>query len=298
MKFIPKGGKLQTQDPKSVRPISLTSFMLKIMEKNLDRWIRDNIADCFPLSSQQYAYQEGKSTIYAIKSLTTRIQKVLDNGKFSINAFIDIEGAFNNLSFVSIKDQLMKRRVDEKTINWIMKMLNNRLIHMTLGETSVILKASKGCPQGGVLSALLCCLVADSLIKDLQEGKFEIESFADDIVFGLSGFDPGTVCSRISDGLKIVENWCYKIGLRVNPTKTVLVPFTAMRKFSDKLFKPKFFGKYLNFENHVKYLGMILDSKLTWNEHLKFLVDKARRALFTCKTIIGRTWGLKPGMMK
>lgn len=60
--FIPKAGKKDKTIPKSFRPISLTSTMLKIMEKIIDEYIKSKFLKIRPLSRFQFAYQSNKST--------------------------------------------------------------------------------------------------------------------------------------------------------------------------------------------------------------------------------------------
>ncbi len=52
----------------------------------------------------------------------------------------------------------------------------------------------------------------------------------------------------------------------------------------------------LNFTKKVKYLGVILDDKLTWEAHVRAQVKKGLKALWLCNAHIGRTWGLLPKM--
>jgi hypothetical protein len=59
--FIPKPGKSLTQ-AKSLRPISLISFILKILEELIDRHIRGGTLAETPLHQNQYAYRAGMST--------------------------------------------------------------------------------------------------------------------------------------------------------------------------------------------------------------------------------------------
>jgi hypothetical protein len=59
MTFIPQPGKLYYTKTKSCRPISLSSFLLKTMEKLLDRHIRDGALKVHPLHRNQHAYQIG-----------------------------------------------------------------------------------------------------------------------------------------------------------------------------------------------------------------------------------------------
>ena len=63
--FIPKPGKSLTQ-AKSLCPISLMSFILKILEKLIDRHTRGGVLVEKPLHQYQYAYRAGMSTETAL----------------------------------------------------------------------------------------------------------------------------------------------------------------------------------------------------------------------------------------
>ncbi|XP_074034177.1 uncharacterized protein isoform X1 [Leptinotarsa decemlineata] len=81
--------------------------------------------------------------------------------------------------------------------------------------------------------------------------------------------------------------------MSVNPSKTVLIPFTKRRKLDD-LTPLSLNGVVISFETEVKYLGIVLDKRLTWNAHLEKVLHKARLSLWTCRRICGKTWGLGP----
>jgi len=92
--------------------------------------------------------------------------------------------------------------------------------------------------------------------------------------------------------LHTVELWCAGLGLSVNPDKTGLVAFTRKRKLTG-FFEPRMFGKTLKRSMSVKYLGVILDSRLTWKEHVDVKVKKAQNSMWACDA----TWGLKPSVV-
>ncbi|XP_036339878.1 uncharacterized protein LOC118749201 [Rhagoletis pomonella] len=77
---------------KSFRPISLTSFMLKAMEKIIDHEIRFNTLKQTPLHSNQHAYRVGRSTDTALYALTEEIQGAFECDEVVLCAFLDIEG--------------------------------------------------------------------------------------------------------------------------------------------------------------------------------------------------------------
>jgi len=64
--------------PRDYRPISLTSFLLKTMERLVDRYLRDEALAIVPLHPNQHAYQAGKSVETALHWLVVRAEKALD----------------------------------------------------------------------------------------------------------------------------------------------------------------------------------------------------------------------------
>ena len=96
----------------------------------------------------------------------------------------------------------------------------------------------------------------------------------------------------MQEALKCVEDWYREENLRVNPLKTALIVFTRKREV--KFTTPKLFDGELQVEKHVKYLGVILDSKLTWNNQLQHICKRGIASLMAARKAIGKVWGLKP----
>ena len=108
VEFIPKPGKPNFTEAKSIRPISLTSFLLKTLENLCDRSISDGPLKRFPLSTYQHAYRPGRSCETALHQLVSRIEKSLFYKESNLALFLDIEGAFNKLQFEVVKRAAME----------------------------------------------------------------------------------------------------------------------------------------------------------------------------------------------
>jgi len=93
--------------------------------------------------------------------------------------------------------------------------------------------------------------------------------------------------------LNRVQRWCDDHGLSVNPDKTEMVLFTRKRTLPG-LIPIVFFSKELERTKKVKYLEVVLDSKLTWSEHLDQKCKKAIALFWQCRRIVGSTWGITP----
>ena len=89
--FIPKPGKTTA---KSFRPISLTSFLLKGLEKLVDRYLRDRPMLTLPIHPRQHAYQARTSTESARYQLVGRIEHALDAKDNTLSVFFLHRGSF------------------------------------------------------------------------------------------------------------------------------------------------------------------------------------------------------------
>lgn len=174
-------------------------------------------------------------------------------------------------------------------------MLANRKISSELSGSYITVKATRGCPQGGVLSPLLWSLVVDELLDSLERRGFEVVGYADDVVIIVRGKFESVIVERMQSALNHTFSWCHKEQLGINPTKTSIIPFTKRRKVQ---LKPLFLNHtQLVYSSEVKYLGVILDAKLNWNSHLQSVVQKGLNTLWVCSKTLGKRWGLKPSMI-
>jgi hypothetical protein len=134
--FTPKAGKLVYSEAKAYHPISLQSFLLKTMEKLVDRNIRDGALKVHPLHRNQPAYQVGKSTETTVHNVVTCIEIATEHKDIALEAILDIEGAFDKTSFDTIKQVAEKHGIEPAICRWICVMLGSRNIIATLsGET-------------------------------------------------------------------------------------------------------------------------------------------------------------------
>jgi len=116
----------------------------------------------------------------ALHQLILWVEEVLDQ-QIALGIFLDIEGAFNNTSYDSMCSALARHGVDQTIVRWIRATLEGRLATMPYGGVSRSVVVSRGCPQGGVLSPLLWCLVVNELLVRLNEGSFYAQGYADDM---------------------------------------------------------------------------------------------------------------------
>jgi ribonuclease HI len=146
------------------------------------------------------------------------------------------------------------------------------------------------------------------MLKDLQmilslvlEENFHVEGFADDFVISVRGKFGNTLGERMQRAFKIIENWCTPRNLRINPKKTEVIAFGRVVNEKRNINKLKLFGEEIlvkkKCSDNVKYLGVYIDAGLSWNAHIDYVTSKAIKIIWTCKNMIGKTWGLNPKIM-
>ena len=82
---------------------------------------------------------------------------------------------------------------------------------------------------GGILLPLLWSLVVDELIRGLSENGCNTIGYADDIAILICGTFLHTILEHLQEALSMVQHWCNRTQLSINPQKMVIVPFTRKR---------------------------------------------------------------------
>ena len=290
--ILSKPGKVDYYTAKSYRIITLSSCTLKLMERIILWHLQRDLKLETSLSPRQYGFRKGSSTEAAILKLVSLVETSLKVGNYSLGIFLDIQGAFDNIPFVAIKRALEKTRARGNVSNWILHFITTRKLKLNLKGVALIIWILAGTPQGGVLSPFLWNIVLNSLIILLDTLR-QLLAFADDLAIIISGFCLNTLRDLGQHYIKVCNNWCEANGLKLSAIKTQVIIFSRKNKIT---LPPaiRLQGIDLEFCNTVKYLGIHLDSRLNWHDHVHKTATKCTNILFASRKMIGDRWGLSP----
>ena len=305
--YQPKPGKSDYRLPKSFRTITLASNLQKLMERLVLWHIEVDQKIHKKLNKKQFGFRRGASTDTALHKVVRKIENTLMHKGIAMATFLDIEGAFDNVAFSAIERALHNKLKDTKTAKWITYMISNRQIKTSLLGHTLVFRLSKGCPQGGILSPFLWNLVMDDLLN-LKKNKIpgDLQGFADDLCLLAMTISPPTSGNVAADiyplkevtqkSLTTINKWCRSVGLKLSALKSHIVIFTHRQNV--KLREPiKIMGHEIKVSNSTKFLGVTLDSKLNWSEHIDKQINKCKQTLFQCRRAVGPTWGFTPQTM-
>ena len=292
--FLTKPGKSDYRQAKAFRTITLSPVLLKLQERVVLWHMEYDLNMTNTSSDRQFGFKKGSSTETALHKVVRCIEKRIAKKGFVLGTFLDIEGAFDNVSFKAISQTIYKSPVDKSTAGWIVNMVSNRYISITHKNCTKRIRIKRGCPQGGILSPYLWNLIVDDLLR-FAANKIPgyLQAFADDLVTLSEGQDLDYIRSRTQKTINTIESWCKSKGLKISALKTKIVMFTWKNKWS--LPKPIVVGgSTIELSGSVKFLGITLDSKLNFNEHIRNITKKATMVLMQCKRAVGPTWGMTP----
>ena len=80
------------------RPISLLSVFSGLLERLVYRQLMNFITKYNLLYDKQFGFRSNHSTLFAVLSITDKIQKAIEDGNFSCGIFLDLSKAFDTVN--------------------------------------------------------------------------------------------------------------------------------------------------------------------------------------------------------
>ena len=247
--------------------------------KSFERIVKDDLMSNVQsnLDPLQFAYRPNRGVDDAISTMLDLIHSHLEAPSTFVRLlFIDFSSAFNciqpHILACILKDTY---KIDSGLICWLINFLTNRSQRVRVnGTLSDTLSSSTGSPQGCVLSALLFILYTNQCQSNFA--KRHIIKFADDsvIVSLLNGDDSdhGPVLNDFID-------CCKSSFLDINVSKTKEMHIDFRKKPS--VTSPVIINdQAVEVVQQYKYLGTIIDNKLTFEPQVDAVCSKAHQRMF------------------
>ena len=273
---VDKGGELS--DPSNYRPISTLSSFAQILEKLIHSQITRYLDKHDILSKYQFGFRKGRSTEQAIVEITDNLKKAIDNNLYTCGVFLDLSKAFDTVNHKILLNKLESYGVRGTALKWFASYLSNRQQFVSINNTH----SSKqtvicGIPQGSSLGPLLFLIYINDLPNCSSKLAFRI--FADDTNVFASSPSVRNLETIVNEELALLKKWCDINKLSINTKKTNFMIIKSPRKKCPENINIKITNKDgtnndLEKKDNIKYLGVLLDDKLSWNYHIAFVCSK------------------------
>lgn len=279
--LIPKPGSEMGSVPK-VRPICLLSELGKILERiiaeRLKAWMADNPE--YRLAETQFGFRDGKSTCDALNLVKRVVKTETDDGGYTIAVSIDIKNAFNSIPWNRIGMALSEKGFPIYLVKIIGDYLSCRAIEYPVADGGCGSRPVRaGVPQGSVLGPLLWNIAFDSVLYRGTEPGCLTVCYADDTLVLASADTVNGAAARANLQVGLVIGRIRRLGLKVAVDKTEVVLFHGKRRGPRKDDFPhiQVGTEWIKAGTTMKYLGVILDSRLKFVEHFKYAALKATK---------------------
>ncbi len=219
------------------------------------------------LNPKQFGFWPKYSTEMAICHFIDNIKSSLDQGKVVGAVFLELKKAFDTVNHVVLINKLKQMNFSQQALNWFKSYLDCRQQCVKInGVKSSLQKCKLGVPQGSILGPLLFCLYINDLPESCKE--VDCQMYADDTIIYVTAESSHMAAEMLTSQLVCISQWLQDNGLTLNYTKTVSMCFSLKNKALD-VFKIKIEQKEIKEVSEFKYLGVIVDSKLKFDAHIK-----------------------------
>lgn len=274
-KVVPIYKKGDKQDVKNYRPVSVLPSVSKVFERVIyERMItfvnRHNI-----LSDNQFGFRQSKSTELAIFHSLTYIFDKVDKGFKVCGLYFDLSRAFDTLDHRLLLGKLQSYGFRGLCGELLSSYLAGRsqTVCVIKGGQKHFSKSTvldRGVPQGSIIGPLLFILYVNDLYNLL--GGASVCKYADDTSRLSASRHMSELSESCTNGANEMAEWCTNNSLQLNVHKTGLLSYSKREALESPLVRLG--EKSVPVVNTINFLGMTLDSCLTWQEHIRKLTSK------------------------
>ena len=187
---------------------------------------------------------------------------------------MDFAKAFDKVSHWGLAIKLKNYGVTGQVHKWIVDFLHQRSQRVVCkGDHSGWAPVLSGVPQGSFIGPVLFLVYINDLPKEVNS---TVRLFADDTIMYMAMSGPGDSTSLQQD-LDQLAAWEEKWKMEFHPQKCSVLPIT--RSPSPQINRYQLHGHTLKTQTDSKYLGITINSKLSWNNHIGNVCTKANSSI-------------------
>lgn len=255
------------------RPISLLSNISKLFEKAMHVRLYAFLEKYNVLYNHQYGFRKKHSTQHALVKIIEHIKEKIDNKTIVAGVFLDLQKAFDTVNHKILLQKLEHYGIRGQANKLLKSYLSSRYQRVSLdGCYSNYQEITCGVPQGSILGPLLFVIYINDMHNAVKHSF--LCHFADDTNLTCDDKESNKLKKKLNEDIRNIFTWLCANRLSLNASKTEFIIFKPVKMRLEKRIKLNINGTKIFESNKMKYLGLIVDRKLTWKLHLYELRKK------------------------
>ncbi|KAK9871505.1 hypothetical protein WA026_012876 [Henosepilachna vigintioctopunctata] len=274
--IVPIKKVLNTKLIEEYRPINTMSSEAKILEKVVCEQLIQHLDINNILIEQQSGYRHKHNAESALQYVIEQWKHNLDRDQSTIVVFLDLKRAFETIDRNRLNKKLREYGVEGTVLEWFRNYLQNRKQVVKCGNfVSNELENSIGIPQGTILGPMLFNMYINDLGYNLKYCGYHL--FADDTVLFITGCSLDIV-DKLQDDLNLLVEWLKINKLKLNASKTKIM-VVEKKPLIGNVINVTLDGEKIEIVSSIKYLGVMLDSRLELKEHINYVCRKISKKI-------------------
>ncbi|XP_035231623.1 uncharacterized protein LOC118203460 [Stegodyphus dumicola] len=258
----------------------------KIFEKALNNRITDHLERLDLIDPAQFGFRKHHSTTHQVLNIVEIITRAFFHKTGVAACFIDLEKAFDKVWHEGLIYKLNNFLFPVSLVKLIISYLKRRTFQVRVGDSLSGRKIiASGVPQGSVIGPKLFNIFVNDLPNPLNAKTLK---YADDTVILSESKSPQLALTNLQFHINIVAAWCQLWRIKINTAKCKIVQFRRYRRNVTTNTDIKIENDVIPVCSSAKYLGVTLDDRLTFKEHVTNQVNKANGVFMSLYTVIGR----------
>ena len=269
----------ETTNKENYRPVSVLPLISKIFE----RIIYDQLSSYLEkyLNNILCGFRKAHSTQHALFKLLQAWQEELDKSGLVGTILMDLSKAYDCLPHDLLIAKLEAYGVDKGALKLISNYLSNRKQRTKVGSSySSWYEILRGVPQGSILGPLLFNIFINDLFLFIE--KSEICNFADDNTIYNCNDNLENILQNLEFDMKNILKWFKVNSMKANPKK---FQFMILGKSPRQTIILNINDIKIRESQKVELLGLIIDNKLTFKDHINTLCRRASYKLHALRRI-------------